>query len=129
MAPRRSRLQRLAGVFLPAESSLAAVAGIVLWLHHGAFRFPIGPAKECLLHLACAAFGLSLGDIAVVFSVYYLPNIVSALAAGVLASLFGRRRVLTAGCATLSLGAPAVGEGGTPLSSTVPVASQPEGFF
>ena len=59
--------------------------------------------------LAGPAFGLSLEQIATVFSVYYLPNIVSALAAGLLASLVGRRRVLTAGCSTLSIGCMALG--------------------
>ena len=44
-----------------------------------------------------------------IFGVYYLPNVVSSLAAGVLASVYGRRRVLSAGCATLSAGCVAIG--------------------
>lgn len=60
------------------------------------------PAARC-------RFGLNLSQIAVVFSVYYLPNVVSSLAAGVLASLLGRRRVLAAGCTTLSVGCVVLG--------------------
>ena len=59
--------------------------------------------------IAGPGFGLSTSDVAEIFSVYYLPNIFSSLAAGVLASLFGRRRVLFVGCAVLSAGCIALG--------------------
>ena len=59
--------------------------------------------------IAGPTLGLSTQQVATVFSVYYLPNIGSSLAAGVLASLYGRRRVLSVGCATLSAGCVALG--------------------
>jgi MFS family permease len=54
-------------------------------------------------------FGLGTGQIATIFAVYYLPNVVSSLVAGVLASVYGRRRVLAVGCALLSTGSVALG--------------------
>jgi MFS family permease len=59
--------------------------------------------------IAGPGFGLTTSEVAQVFSVYYLPNVVSSLAAGVLASLFGRRRVLFVGCTVLSAGCVALG--------------------
>ena len=59
--------------------------------------------------IAGPEFGLSTADVAQIFSVYYLPNVGSSLAAGVLASLFGRRRVLFVGCTVLSAGCIALG--------------------
>ena len=59
--------------------------------------------------IAGPEFGLSTVEIAQIFSVYYLPNVGSSLAAGVLASLFGRRRVLLVGCTVLSAGCIALG--------------------
>ena len=53
--------------------------------------------------------GLDTSQIATIFAVYYLPNVVSSLAAGVLASVYGRRRVLAGGCAMLSAGSVALG--------------------
>lgn len=59
--------------------------------------------------IAGPRFGLSTGEVAQIYSIYYLPNVGSSLAAGVLASLCGRRRVLFVGCVVLSAGCIALG--------------------